>query len=286
MTTPPSGTSARTLADGLGFVEGPTLLQGGGMVVVSLDHQRLYGIDGDAPTAELADFEAAPNGATQGGDGRIYLAGFSGAWPARPDCTGAPGIFAWCAGAQVDVVSTAPAAPNDVCFGPDGLLYVTDPVRGGAAGRLWRIDVENGRSDVIAVLDWFPNGIAFDADDRLWVADTVGRRMLCHTVEGAALSGPTTVFALPHGKPDGFALDESGRVIVAAPATSAELSSSVQVFEPDGRLLDVLIEEHNAHFTNVAIAADGTAYVTEARRGRVLALDGACAPGLQLHPFR
>ena len=276
----------RTVAVDLGFAEGPTLLRGGGTVVVSLDHQRVYGIGADGTVAALAAMDAAPNGATEGAGGRVYLAAFSGAWPAVPECDGAPGVFALTAGGTVDTVSSRPAAPNDLCFGPDGHLYVTDPVRGGAAGRLWRIDVDSGPAEVLAELDWFPNGIGFDGDDRLWVADTVGRRLVCLGEVSAQAPAPIATIALAHGKPDGFAFDADGHLVVAAPATSADLTSTVQVFDAGGGLVDVLLDEHDTHFTNVAIAADGTAFVTEARQGRLLALDGACGPGLTLHPFR
>lgn len=271
------------VASGLGFAEGPTLLQSGGLAVVSIDQQRLYAVAADAPPVVLAALDAAPNGCTEGPHSMLFLAAFSGAWPADPACDGAPGVFAWHNG-EVTVVSAEPAAPNDLCFGPDGHLYVTDPVRGEAAGRLWCIDAETGAAQVLVVLDWYPNGIGFDADDNLWVADTVGRRLV--RFDGTAVTQPGVAFALPHGKPDGFAFDTAGSILVAAPPTPEHTSGSVVVLDADGTLTEVLVDDEGTHPTNVAITSDGTAYVTEARGGQVLSLDGICAPGLPLHPFR
>ncbi|MPZ73291.1 MAG: SMP-30/gluconolactonase/LRE family protein [Nitriliruptorales bacterium] len=278
--------TGRTVATGLGFVEGPTLRRSGTLAVVSLDHQRVYSIAADGSPVVIAETDAAPNGATEGADGTLYLTAFSGAWPARPECHGIGGIFAWRRGERVQPVSLAPAAPNDLCFGPDGRLYVTDPVRGGSSGSLWRIDVESGEAEVLAEVAWYPNGIAFDGDDTLWVADMTGRRLVRYRVAAGRLSEPVDAVALRRGRPDGFAFDVSGHVVVAAPGTPEQPASSVQVFDADGTLVEVLLDGGSTHHTNVAISAAGAAYVTEAQHGRVLALDGRCAPGLPLHPFR
>lgn len=278
-------TSTQTIASGLGFVEGPTLLQSGSTLVVSLDHQRLYEIAPDGAPTAVAAFEAAPNGATEGAGGTVYVAAFSGAWPARPECTGQGGVYAY-RGSGIALVSTEPAAPNDLCFGRDGLLYVTDPVRGRTSGRIWRIDVRTGDAEVIADLDWYPNGLAFDADDNLWVADTYGRRLVCHPPPRGSLGDPVATIALPQGKPDGFAFDRAGNLVVPASPTPDHAASSVLLFGANGDLIDVLITERGAYHTNVAITADGAAVVTDAEQGRVLVLAGACEPALALHPFR
>lgn len=275
--------AVRTLAGGLGFVEGPVLLRSGELIVVSLDHQCVYIINDDGARV-AAEFDVAPNGATEGPDGVVYLAGFSGHWPARDDCSGEGGVFAWQPGGSVSIVTTEPLAPNDLCFGPDGLLYVTDPVRGGASGLLWTIDVSSGAANVVAELDWYPNGMGFDGDDVLWLADTVGRRLV-------RWSDGHTAYALEAGKPDGFAFDDDGHLFVAASGTPEHPAASVHLWDTQGRLLDVVlggvIDGGATYFTNTAIGADGTLFVTDAEQGRVLALATPCGGGgLPLHPFR
>ena len=279
-------TTPRTVATGLGFVEGPCLLPDGTLVVVSLDHQCLYEITADATAVAVAQFDSAPNGATAGTGGEVYLAAFSGHWPARPDCTGPGGVFAWRRDMPLAEISPAPSAPNDLCFGPDGWLYVTDPVRGSSGGRLWRIDIGSGRSEILATVDWYPNGIGFDADDHLWVADTAGRRLVEYGSVAGGLSDAVREVPLPFGRPDGFAFDVDGHVIVAAPGTDEHPAASVEVFDAAGDLVDVLLQGGSTYITNIVLDADGTAFITESQHGQVLALDGACAGGLPLHPFR
>ena len=273
-----SESAVRTLASGLGFVEGPVLLSNGTLIVVSLDHQCVYAIGDDGATV-AARFDAAPNGATEGPDGVVYLACFSGHWPARDDCIGQAGVYAWQPGEDPSVVTTAPLAPNDLCFGPDGLLYVTDPVRGAARGRIWTVDVSTHETIEIAAVDWYPNGIGFDADDVLWVADTVGRRVV-------QLHGSNAGFELAAGKPDGFAVDGAGHLVVAASGTPEHPAASVQHWDRQGHLIDIVALDENAYYTNTAISADGTLFVTDADQGRVLALQAPCGGGLALHPFR
>ena len=280
----PSG--ATTLAHGLGFLEGPTLLRTGGVLVVSLDQQCLYVID-EQGTTTVAGSDAAPNGATEGPDGVVYVAAFSGAWPARDDCSGRAGIYAWSDGRELELLTDAPAAPNDLCFGPDGLLYVTDPVRGASSGRLWVIDVRTGASRVLGELNWYPNGIGFGEDDALWVADTYGRRLLRVKTSGSRQGTASEAFLLRDGRPDGFAFDADGHIVVAAHGPLEQPSSSVQVWTTDGELADVLFDDASATYcTNVAIADDGTIFVTDAKHGRLLRLEARLRSGLPLHPFR
>ena len=280
-----AGRAVRQVAGDLGFVEGPTLTTAGSLVVVSIDRSLLYEIDAADEVRVLAETEGAPNGATEGLDGALYVTHFWGAWPADLSRTSVGGVLVWNE-QQLRWLTRDPIAPNDLCFGPDGLLYFTDPTRGVPNGRLWRCDVETGRATLLCSVDWTPNGIAFDADDRLWVADMTGRRLVCYHVDGGGLSDPTDSIRVEHGKPDGFAFDQSGNLLIAAPGTDDDPQSTVQLYSRSGTLTDVLLAEPGGHYTNSAIADDGTVYITDAGHGTVLALTGATDPGLPLHPFR
>lgn len=279
------GRAVRRVAADLGFVEGPTLTAAGSLVVVSIDRSLIYELDTSGEVRVLAETEGAPNGATEGRDGALYVTHFWGAWPADLSRTSVGGVLVWHAG-MLRWLTRDPIAPNDLCFGPDGLLYVTDPTRGVPDGRLWRCDVETGRATLLCSVDWTPNGIAFDADDRLWVADMTARRLVGYRVDRDGLSDPVDSIRMAHGKPDGFAFDRGGNLVVAAPGTDDDPQSTVQRYTGDGRLTDVLLAEPGGHYTNAAIAGDGTLYVTDAGRGSVLAVTGATDPGLPLHPFR
>ncbi|MCH7741010.1 MAG: SMP-30/gluconolactonase/LRE family protein, partial [Chloroflexi bacterium] len=78
--------------------------------------------------------------------------------------------------------------PNDLAFGPDGALYMTDSgvdqagwramtheerVRQGADGRLYRIDLEKMSVEKLDSGLAFANGIAFGPDDAIYVSTTL-----------------------------------------------------------------------------------------------------------------
>jgi gluconolactonase len=130
--------------------------------------------------------------------------------------------------------------PNDLCFGPDGAIYMTDSgvsidafapngqIRTDYAtvhydGRVYRIDPQTGSVRLIDRAIRFTNGIAFGADDRLYVNETVTGYVYRYEWIGNEVSGPRAVFgnvvrvdAPPGWKgPDGMAFDELGFLYVA-----------------------------------------------------------------------
>ena len=65
------------------------------------------------------------------------------------------------------------------CFGPDGLLYFTDPHNWEddlatklRTGRVCRTTLD-GAVELLCEVPRFPNGIAFGPDDRLYVAQSI-----------------------------------------------------------------------------------------------------------------
>lgn len=288
--------SFRAHGQDLGFVEGPVALRSGGVVVTSIDHGRLYHLaDGaDSPTP-YARTGGGPNGATEGAHGELYIAQNGGITPGRFDASLPNG------GVQVvrrdedpSWVTQDPIWPNDLCFGPDGLLYVTDPTRLDANlnpirsdGRLWRVHVDDPQGQLLTSLPWYPNGIGFGPeDDALYVADTGGGRIVRFALDRNGLGEAETFARLSHGGPDGFAFDSEGNLLVCAIGLGGE-AGDVEVFDREGERVDVIDPgTGDTHYTNIAITDDGQVVVTSSKREEVLVTDELDIAPLPLHPFR
>lgn len=278
------------VADGLGFTEGPLVTQSGQVLCVSFDHGCVYRV-APGEKAVVAELGGGPNGLAEGADGRVYVAQSQGVSiyhhpPFRFGMSG--GIQVIEADGTVSWLTMDPVRPNDLCFGPDGKLWVTDPhALRRRDGRIWRVDPADGTAEILVSVPWFPNGIAFGLeDDAVYVANTYEARIERFPIEGAGLGKPEPFVTLERNHPDGFAFDADGNVIVAAVSLDESVPGEVQVYDRDGRYLDRVLPGPGRHHTNVAMAADGVVYVTASTVGEVLALtDWPTAP-LPLHPFR
>ena len=279
------------LAQGLGFTEGPVVI-GDDVVVTCADQRRICRVDPSGEVTELTVVEGGINGLTLGPGGVLYGAHLWGAHPAPPGPPSTGGVVAWDEREGLRWVSRDPVSPNDLCFGPDGLLYVTDPTRpfrthGGNDARLWRMDVaDTVPAQLLASLDWFANGIAFGpADDVVYVAATDRAQILRLPLTGSGLGAAEVAVQLERGVPDGFAFDTAGNLVVACVSLDPAIPGSIQTWSPDGALLDVF-EPGSAKLTNCALTEDGFLFVTASDAGAVLRISGWGSAGLPLHPYR
>jgi gluconolactonase len=277
----------RKIATGLGHCEGPVLTQSGGLVLASMSHGCVYEIrDGEAVV--LGETGGGPNGLVESAEGEILAAqlGWRGEVAPGPRQTG--GIQAISPSGEVRWVTRDPVAPNDLCFGPEGLLYFTDPSRKPFRdGRLWRCDVVAGEAQILFSLDWYPNGIGFGPeDDAIYVADTSGQRIVRFPFTAGGRLGAEETFAdVPYGMPDGFAFDADGTLILCSVRMDGE-PGEIQRYDRDGNLIDSHRPGPSGLYTNLALAGDGTAYVTDTEAGELLAIEGLATSTLPLHPFR
>jgi gluconolactonase len=276
-----------TLAVDVGRCEGPVACRDGSTVFVSLDHGVVYRLH-EGETSRLAVTGGGPNGAAEGCDGSIYVAQNGGKPPARywPFVTG--GVQIVRRSGRVDWLTQDPVSPNDICFGPDGALWLTDPTRRRPArddGRLWRCDPETGEAELLVSVPWYPNGIAFGPeDDAVYVASTGDARIVRFPLAGGRLGTPEVFARMPHGMPDGLAFDETGNLLVAAGSPGGD--GDIQTFDRDGRLLDLFQPGPGPAYTNLALTADRRLLITDSENHRLLEVTGWPAAGLPLHPFR
>lgn len=276
------------VARGLAFPEGPVHLGPRRVAFTQIRGQCISVWDGSAVTT-VARTGGGPNGATRGPDGALYVAnngglslGHEGKWqPATP----IPGRIQRVdfAGGVRDVATRLPGVPpnrpNDLCFGPDGLLYYTDPhnwedLNNLGVGRVARTTLA-GDVELVADVPAFPNGIAFGPDDRLYVAQSVMQTILVLDPTPGATC--TEFTRLPQGFPDGFCFARDGRLFVAG-----SLGDVVVVFAPDGTPTEVIEMGAGSEPTNCCLG-DGVLYVTLSGPGELVTLPIDAEP-LPLHP--
>lgn len=278
---------SRIVATEVGFCEGPVWTQDGRLVFTSLDQGRLYQLRSE-DLSVLVETGGGPNGLTEGGDGALYVAQNGGVFGAgESSSTLREAGIQRVRGDRADYLARGLDAPNDLCFGPDGRLYFTDP-RGAVSagdrgpGRIYAL-AGGSEPQLLAEGPAYTNGIAFGPDPaELYVAETLRQRVLLYRVDGGILGEPAEFCRTDPGFPDGMCFDEQGRLYVAA-----TLAHEVQVFDRRGSRVESLPCGDESMPTNCCFGGpDGkTLFVTESRGGRVLAFDVTSA-GLPLFPFR
>jgi gluconolactonase len=197
------------------------------------------------------------------------------------DCDGEPFLF-----------------PNDLAFGPDGALYMTDSgmrwpewearradyKRLQLDGRVYRIDTT---SLTVRKIDWglpFANGVAFGPDKCLYVNATVSGLIYRYEWKDGKLGnretfGDVVDHELPEGYrgPDGMKFAANGDLYVAV-----VWQQDVTVLGADGKVKRRIPMEGDKP-TNLAFGPPGSQriYVTERATGQLLVHD----VGVDGHPL-
>lgn len=215
----------RLLADGLGWAEGPTVLPDGRVCFVETFRSQVSVWSEASGVAQYAYTAGGPNSCVAGRDGELYVCqngGTVGPWRAtemsvpsiqRIDEEGRPAEVI-----VTEIDGIALNGPNDLVFGPDGRLYLTDPgtyrPSDPEPSRIFVLD-ESGRGTLVVELDppTFPNGIAIEADGSVvWAESYTGMVRRCQP-NG---SGIEDIGMLPGDHPvaDGLAIAADGRLFV------------------------------------------------------------------------
>jgi gluconolactonase len=273
--------------------EGPVSLADGSWLIVEggADRGCITWISADGRMTRVVAKTGRPNGLAVDSAGAIWVA--ESKFPAllkvnfdghvetvATGCDGEPFLF-----------------PNDLCFGPDGAIYMTDSgvvidefapnnsVREDFEsidydGRVYRIEPGSGR---VAKLDSgikFTNGIAFDSAKALYANESVTGAVYRYAWSSEGVSSRREYFgnvvdpSLPkaYRGPDGMAFGLDGRLYVAVFG-----QGDVTVLDASGRVAE-RIKTDGSLPTNIAFAGSGSKqiYVTEYESGTLQTFQVAC----------
>ena len=282
---------------GLRHPEGPVALADGSWLIVEAGAGRgcVTQISRDGQSRRTVAQTGRPNGLAVDHEGFI--------WVAESET---PSLLRVSMDGHIEVVATECDGepflfPNDLCFGPDGALYLTDSgiliedwAPGGRIrddymtarldGRVYRIELDTER---ITLLDRglrFTNGIAFGPDGNLYANESVTGMVYRYELE----NGVNTDVRQPFGNvndpevpgykgPDGMAFAADGRLYVTVYG-----QQNITVLSGEGEVLE-RITTADRNPSNVAFALPGRKqiYVTECENGQMECFDVA-SDGLAL----
>lgn len=300
------------LAEGLGFPEGPVILDDGAVLAVDIEGGRVVRVAGDGVT-DVAVPGGGPNGLalrdrntavvannggflwTTVGDVRIPIdhathtnepPGFSGGWIEEIDLAG---------GHTRRLHSTYQGrplrGPNDLVFDAAGGLWFTDHGKGRMdsvdRGGLYYV-TPGGDLRQVAFPLLGPNGVGLSPDGtvvyvaethtgRLWAWDLAEPGVVVPAAGSLAVRhGGRCVAATPYSF-DSLAVEADGRIAIGA------IADGIVEVTPDGREVDVHPVPGDVT-TNIAFGGHDmrTAVITLSRSGRLVRTRWA-RPGAALH---
>lgn len=259
------------IASGLGFAEGVNFDRDGTLYCVDC-RGDVWRMPLGGELRPWVDTGGGPNGSRFGPGGDLFVAESRRKVILRlSTATGAVSVYA-------DNCDGQPfRGPNDLCFGPDGTLYFTDPdgsSLGNRIGAVYAVTPDGAVSRIITGLA-YPNGVMVTPDGAtLVVGETFTGRLNRYSPDPARRYQEIEPLATlnPHDEgeneagPDGFAFGADSNLYVAHYG-----SGFVQVVAPSGEIVTSLPAGGRGP-TNVAFWQDSL-YVTEGDSGSIYRLD-------------
>lgn len=275
-------------ATGLSSPEGPVFLPDRSWLVVEMGPARgcVTQISSDGRTKRVIARTGRPNGLAVDREGIIWVAESQTRSLVRLTGDG-----------KADIVATECEKepflfPNDLCFGPDGALYMTDSgirfedwlpdgknraVDAPIDGRVYRIDIKTRKVTQLDAGIRFTNGLAFGPNQQLYVTEMVTGIVYRYDWRRGGIAGRREHFGsvidpeAPIGfkGPDGMAFGENGKLFVTVFG-----QGSVAVLGKDGDVVE-RIRTAGQFPTNVAFGArdENKIYVTEGELGQIEVFD-------------
>lgn len=285
-------------ATGLSAPEGPVALPDGSWLVVEGGATRgcVTHISADGKEKRVIKNTGRPNGLAVDCEGVIWVAESKPASLLRLTMDGKKEVVATQCDGELFLF------PNDLCFGPDGCLYLTDSgvfidefapnnqIRSDYEsvhydGRVYRVDVATGKVKKLDGGIKFTNGIAFGPDRRLYINETLTGHIYRYQWHDGEISGPRVFFGnvirpnAPPGwrGPDGMAFSTDGELYAAVFG-----QKDITILGKQGEVIRRISTIGNLP-TNVAFAPPGghRLHITEYEFGQIEMVE-VSADGLPL----
>lgn len=265
--------------------EAPVALPDGSFLCVemSADNGSVSLIGPDGRRLRTVAKVGRPNGLAMDREGKVWVAVTRDGSLLRMKMDGAYDIFAR------ECNDLHFIFPNDLCFGPDGLLYMTDsgiPIQDWAPkervrpdydqvetdGRVYCFNTQTGEAKLLDRGLRFANGIAFGPDGHLYVSETLTGFIYRYQLTGSGVGqreyfGDVVDRSLPKAfrGPDGMKFGMDGNLYCAVFG-----QQNVTVLGPDGQVVR-RISTHGRNPTNLTFGANHETriYVTEVQFGRI-----------------
>lgn len=279
--------------------EAPVLMPDGSWAIVEMNRGTVCLVSADGSQKKEIAHTGRPNGLALSKDGALWVAESQIPSLLRLELSGNSTVVA------TQIAGFDLLWPNDLCFGPDGMLYITDSgvsleevsaisspkdfYQLSCDGKVFRINPNTGEGSLIDCGLRFVNGIAFGPEaEYLYINETMTGNIYRYKFNGNSALGSRETFGnvmvMPPeahdgvAGPDGMAFSKSGNLYVCVLD-----QGDVTILKPDGSVAD-RIPVNGTFPTNIAFGnpAEKTAIITEGTKNQLILLKG-CEEGLPLY---